>query len=334
MFDVLRFLEANKIPYITKGVNVKKAEVNICCPFCAQTSSPDPSYHCGIDVDRLWFSCWRNRKHHCGKSLHRLLMALLHCGYNQACNLLGHQPIWVNAEKFDNLTFEEEQATVNTQLAFPKEFKTFDDTPRCQRFLNYLIEDRGFTKDSVFRMISRYRLHYTISGLYKDRIIIPNYINQQLVNWTARSVYKDASLRYNTLSAFQGALVNIKQHIFNCDGLQKGGSILLVVEGPFDCMKVDFYGARFGVRATCLFNKKATLSQLGYLGELANLYNKIVPMFDQGEEIDQGDLLNQLSWLPSQVLAEWTCPKHVKDPGDLSQNDVKALCYELVESLL
>ena len=34
-FDVLKFLHVHKIPYITKGVNVKRNEVNINCPFCA-----------------------------------------------------------------------------------------------------------------------------------------------------------------------------------------------------------------------------------------------------------------------------------------------------------
>ena len=64
MFDVIRFLEIHNISYITQGVNVKKNEININCHFCAQTNNPDPSYHCGIDQERLWFSCWRNRKQH------------------------------------------------------------------------------------------------------------------------------------------------------------------------------------------------------------------------------------------------------------------------------
>lgn len=333
-FDVIRFLDEHKIPYITRGVNVKRNEINICCPFCAQTSSPDPSFHLGIDPDRMWFSCWRNRKYHRGRSLHRLIMALLSCHYNQACEILGQQPIWVDAAKFDQLTFDETPATPPVPLDYPSEFRPLDHGQWCQRFVRYLIEDRGFPPDSPYRVAQRYRLQAAIGGVYKDRLIIPNTINGRLVNWTARSVYPQAELRYLTLSDFQGALVNIKQCVFNSDDLQRGGSVLLVVEGPFDAIKVDFYGARYGVRATCLFNKKATLTQLGYLGELANVFTKIVPMFDRGEEIDQRDLLDQLSWLPSESLGEWFCPKHVKDPGELLPEDVRSLCQELTEHLL
>lgn len=332
--DVIHFLEVNKIPYITHGVNVKKGEININCPFCAQTSSPDPSFHLGIDPERLWFSCWRNRKSHRGRSLHRLIMILLSCNYSKACEVLGQQPIWVDAAKFDGLTFDELPSTPPTPLEYPPEFRLFDGMYWCQRFVDYLVEDRGFPLSSVYRVAQRYQLRATIQGTYKDRVIIPNTINGRLVNWTARSVYPGAELRYLTLSDFQGALVNIKQCVFNSDDLQRGGSVLLVVEGPFDAIKVDFYGAPVGVRATCLFNKKATLTQLGYLGELSNVFTKIVPMFDRGEEIDQRDLLDQLSWLPSESLGEWLCPKHVKDPGELTPNDVRHLCQQLTERLL
>jgi len=333
-FDIIRFLEQHRIQYWTHGVNIKRVEINIICPFCAKTASPDPSYHLGIDPERMWFSCWRNRKQHCGKSLHRLLMALLKCSYFKVCELLGTQPLWLNAEKFENLTFDEAPETVPTELVLPKEFRDQWDHSSAIRFQRYLIEDRGFPPDSIFRLAARYQLYYSISGRDKDRIVIPNRINGRLVNWTSRSIHPHSRLRYLTLDKENGALINIKQHIFNVDSLQNGGSVLMVVEGPFDALKVDFYGARLGVRATCLFNKKSTLNQLGYLGELANVFNRIMVMFDQGEELDQQDLLSQLSWLPEHTVAEWSCPSHVKDPGELTPNGVRQMCTQLIEKLL
>ena len=69
-FDFEYFCQQNRIDYITHGVNVKSGEINFACPFCAETSNPDPSYHCGVDLDRSMFSCWRNSSHR-GKKLHR-----------------------------------------------------------------------------------------------------------------------------------------------------------------------------------------------------------------------------------------------------------------------
>lgn len=334
MFDVIRFLDQYRIPYITHGVNVKRNEINISCPFCAKTHNPDPSYHLGIDVERSWFSCWRDRRFHRGRTLHRLIMALVPCGYTQACEILGQAPIWVDGDRFETLSFDEPDLPPPPPLEFPAEFRVIDDSAGSVRFASYLVESRGFHPDNISRLVHRYKLMCALRGPYKDRIIIPNRIDGKLVNWTARSIYSTAAVRYLSLSDFQGATTSIKRCVYNSDALLRGGGILLVVEGPFDALKVDFYGSRFGVRATCLFNKKATMTQLGYLGELANVFTKIVPMFDQGELLDQRDLLDQLSWLPNDSLAEWTCPSHVKDPGDLSPNDVRALCNQLIETLL
>jgi hypothetical protein len=334
MFDLIRFLDQYKISYITHGVNVKRNEINLNCPFCAKTNNPDPSFHLGVDVERSWFSCWRNRKFHRGRTLHRLIMALAACSYNQACEILGQSPIWVNGEQFETLSFDEPTTAPPPQLEFPVEFRAIDHSPGSARFVSYLMESRGFQPENIPRVVSRYKLQCALRGPYKDRVIIPNYIDQKLVNWTARSIYPQAAVRYLSLSDFQGAMTSIKRCVYNSDALLKGGSILLVVEGPFDAIKVDFYGSRFGVRATCLFNKKATMTQLGYLGELSNLFTKIVPLFDRGELLDQRDLLDQLSWLPSESLAEWSCPEHVKDPGDLTPDDVRVLCGQLTEALL
>lgn len=334
-FDVLGFLQSNNISYITKGVNVKKNEININCPFCAKTSNPDPSYHLGIDVEKLRFSCWRNRKSHCGRTLHKLLMVLLQCNYSRACELLGNQPIWLNEDKFEHLFDEPISHTESVPLEFPSEFDRIDPSLyRCQRFCDYLSSDRGFESKHLKGLIHRYSLHYALKGQYKDRIIIPNYINSQLINWTGRSIYSKAPLRYLSLNNDQGALVSIKNCIFNSDALLRGGDILIVVEGPFDAIKVDFYGFKYGIRCTCLFNKKATISQLGYLGELSNIFNRIVVMFDAGEKLDQIDLLNQLSWLPENLVVDWSCPSHVKDPGELSASDVYGLCTTLRSELL
>lgn len=337
-FNVITFLNSHRIPYITKGVNVKKGEININCPFCAKTSSPDPSYHLGIDEERMQFSCWRNKRNHSGRTLHKLLMALAHCSYDEACKLLGQRPIWLQEGVFESLLdlFDEKPTAAKNLLEFPDEIQPLNpDLRRNQRFIEYLCNDRGYNERDIYRVVQRYDLHSAISGMFKDRIVVPNYVRGSLVNWTGRSVYKDVHLRYLSLDSAHGALVSIKECLFNEANIFKGGKILVVNEGPFDAMKVDFYGASLGVRATCLFNKKATTVQLGCFGELANLFDKIVVMFDRGEFVDQQVFMSQISWIgQSDVVVDWDCPAHVKDPGELTCAGVRGMCNSMLNKLL
>ena len=334
-FNVLSFLHQHRIAYISKGVNVKKGEININCPFCAKTASPDPSFHLGIDEERLQFSCWRNKRKHAGRTLHKLIMELAKCSYEQACTLLGHRPIWLEENVFEHL-FDEKAVAQKSELTLLDSFQALDpEKLRHQRFAHYLTEDRGYGVNDLYRLSRRYSLQVAISGSYKDRIIVPNYIQSRLVNWTGRSIYPNASLRYLSLDASHGALVSIKECLFNEKALFAGGQLLVVTEGPFDAMKVDFYGAAYGVRATCLFNKKATVHQLGCLGELCNLFDRIVVMFDQGEVVDQLAFISQMEWTGRvDWVVDWDCPSHVKDPGELSKQDVKHLCTQMSQCLL
>lgn len=331
-FDVLKFLHVHKIPYITKGVNVKRNEININCPFCAKTRNPDPSYHLGIDLDRLQFSCWRNRRQHRGRTLHKLIMLLLKCSYPEACKLLGQELIWLEDGVFESLdfTYTTVQATAST-LEFTPEIIPLDFSEyKANRFGDYLVSHRGFDSSNLSRLSKKYRLHYALSGRFKDRIVVPNYAQNRLINWTGRSIYPTASLRYLTLDATLGALVSIKNCLFNESSLfRQGGRILLIHEGPFDAVKTDFYGAAYGVRATCLFNQTATVEQLGGLGQLGNMFDKLVVMLDRGEDLAQAHLLSQLSWLPSDWIMEYPCP--CKDPGELTSAQVTALCNHLLD---
>ena len=333
-FNVLSFLHSHHIPYITKGVNVKRGEININCPFCAKTSSPDPSYHLGIDEDNMRFSCWRNKRHHSGKTLHKLIMVLAQCNYYEACQLLGQKPIWIEETAFDAVSFQANDTAPTTPLLeFPHDIIPLDvELRRSFRFVQYLME-RGYSQRSVSRLAYRYNLHYAISGQFKDRIVIPNYVANRLVNWTGRSIHKDTQLRYLSLDHTRGALMSIKECLFNEPQLFKGGRLLVVNEGPFDAMKMDFYGASLGIRATCLFNKKATHNQLGCLGELTHLFDRIVVMFDRDEFVDQCSFVSQMDWTGLDSVVDWNCPSHVSDPGDLSGDDVKELCNSMLTQL-
>ena len=52
----------------------------------------------------MQFSCWHNKPwNHSGRTLHKLLIALAHCSYDEACKLLDQRPIWFFGGVFESL---------------------------------------------------------------------------------------------------------------------------------------------------------------------------------------------------------------------------------------
>ena len=52
--DILRFYQDYSIPHFTEGKNVGAGWVNVCCPYCNDTSN-----HLGFSLAGNYFKCWR-----------------------------------------------------------------------------------------------------------------------------------------------------------------------------------------------------------------------------------------------------------------------------------
>jgi len=339
-FNVENFLSKRGIHYITSGVNVKAGEINLSCPFCNSEGNPDPSHHLGIDPKNGFWSCWRNRRHH-GRKLHRLLMKLLRISYAEACQILGEQVDWIQEGSFDALAKDPSKIFVTEQqyleaeqdakgLDLPEDFVKIGKYNSSKRFINYLIYERGFHKLHVDDLIDTYDLHCCLSGKWENRLIWPIYQDFRLVTWTGRSIQKETSLRYNTFSPRKGALMSIKDTVYNFDDLMDAhGDVLFVTEGPFDALKVDFYGKDVGARATCLFSKTLREPQAILIEELSMNFKKIVLLLDV-EEVDTAlKMTSALAFLTNEVIPG-ELPEGFGDPGDLTPSAI----YKLVDSLV
>lgn len=334
-FDIEEFYLRRGIDYITKGTNVKKGEINISCPFCNDSSNPDPSYHLGVAHETGYWSCWRNRKHR-GKRLHRLIMKVARVSYSEACDILGQKVDWIKegsfsifAEEFDSNdlfsdTVEEQEEQT---LEMPKEFLAFKGYRSQQPFEQYLIKGRGFHRNHVQEVLQEYNFHYCIEGKWNYRLILPITLEGELLTWTGRSLAKDATLRYRSLSEKEGALASIKDLVFHYDKLiETGGRILFITEGPFDAMKVDFYAKDQDCRATALFSKALRQPQAYLLAELANVFDTLVILLD-AEELESSLISDGiLSFLGDQVVIG-ELPEGYHDPGELTSSAV----YKLIE---
>ena len=312
--DWVAFLEAHHIGYVTSGPNTRRGQISIRCPWCGDD---DPSEHLSISLAKDAFGCWRNAQH-AGRKPYSLVAALLGCSFGQA------RVIVTQYSTADPASFGEAitalggtpEAPQQAQVApegLPPDFRPIKPTGLTSRFWRYL-ENRGF--NDIGTLIEQYDLLCCQHGRFKDRLIIPLYSKRQLIGWTARAIQATVNApRYLTSSAA------VKSMIFNEDELAEGGKTLFITEGPFDALKVDYYGCVDGTRATCLFGVNPTPAQIASLRAVAPKFNHVKILFDDGAF----DAAMQLSeWLPPYVRMT-ALPPGVKDPGTLTKQQVISL---------
>lgn len=307
--DWIGLFDSNSIEYTSRGPNTKRGEISIKCPYCGDD---DPSMHMGISLTKEAWGCHRNATHR-GKSPIRLITALLNCSVSQA-KLIAAQYGVADPASFDtlpalNLT-SEAPSPVKAPLKLPPEFRAISHFDRFWRYIAH----RGF--EDAGGVIAEYRLKCAVSGRFKDRVITPFYQGGQLIGWTGRAIINPVSApRYLSSGA------EVKKTIFNEDELREGGELLFITEGPFDAIKVDFYGQELGARATCTFGTSFTVDQIAIISSLP--FNLKIILFDNGA-IEQA--WSVFDWLPRSVVAK--LPDGVDDPGDMSENQI----VELVRS--
>lgn len=323
-FDWMPLLRRHHIHYIERGANVKRGEVNIRCPWCG---SADPSQHLGINLDSGWYSCWRHKQGHSGKSPVRLIMMLLKVSYGKARELAGLGDDYVDPDGFDAMAARlmgrivpPSRPTRAREVELDRHFIPITDAPRTRRWWNYLY-GRGFAGNHIGRLCDQYGLMAARDGSFAMRLIIPYLLDGMLVTWTGRAIAA-SSIRYKDLSIEQSA-VPVKELLYNHDAVLEGGKILVLVEGPFDALKVDFYGAPYGVRAVAMSTNSMTGSQMFDLEAASGQFDHVVAMLDNKTDfglVDSMRVKQNLSFLDNLLIKR--VPFDRPDPGELSPGEV------------
>lgn len=312
----IQFLEDNDIPYVTRGSNTKRGEVSVQCPYCGDD---DPSHHMGIALTTENWGCLRSAQHR-GHAPHNLIAALLGCSTPQArltaaAYSVADPDTLGSALALLTPTSEAPKPVTGhaAPLALPCEAQTIKATGSTARFWRYLAS-RHF--DDVGDLVARYQLRAATTGVQKDRVIIPLFQGGELVGWTGRAIQPTISApRY--LSSGEA----VKRVVFNEDDLWQGGKVLYVVEGPFDALKLDYYGAPSGVRATCLFGVSMTMDQIYTLVQLRRYFEQVVILLDRGAIEPTFDALD---WLQGPNVTFGILPEAFKDPGAMTREEVEA----------
>lgn len=338
-FSWPQFLRDNRIPYVTSGPNTARGNVNIRCPFCGEN---DPSEHMGLSPSGVW-GCLRNAGHR-GKAPARLVSQLLGCSPEEARRLVGGAE--AVAPTYDE--YAESVAALNATagifsaktgpLRMPKEFKPLTSaSPFSAAFRQYLLE-RGYRAAQIEWLTHEYDLRYATTGLYAYRIVIPIYDRYKaLLSWTARGIKADAVPRYRTLRMKPSeddpngpvAKLAANDTILGLPVLYgaKDPRVLVIVEGPFDALKLTAYGHTFGVYATCLFGLNVYPGQVGELLGIARRFDRVCLLIDEDAEFQRLRIVEQLMPLRVDVLR---MPENSDDPGAFTGAQAVAFCLGLL----
>ena len=294
MIDIISLFENNDIEFYSSGKNTSKGWVELNCPFCGN----DPSFHLGINLSSGIYHCWI-----CGAKGHFEKLIQHQLG-------LSHGAVKKLIEKYEVNFFDEKVPEKNTdQIVFPKGLE--DSIPQLHK--NYL-KKRGFNADAV---IKKYRLkaYYHIGGKWSYRIVIPIFIDGEIVSFIARDVTDKQTPKYKNLSNEQ-SIINVKNCLYGIDSIKKGGKAILV-EGVFDQWRVgDGSCAFLGVEYT---NQQLFLL---YEKELKEVY----VMFDS-DAIKKANKLGHVlsTFVPKVEVIELD----KGDPSDMTDGEINELRKEI-----
>lgn len=336
MFDWQRFLDRHSIPYVERGPNIGRNEIGVKCPFCGPA---DKSEHMAISLLGRGWICRRESQRHKGRHPARLVAALLGCSYQRAKELVGDPLELVETGSISGVVEKQftddvpDQEPDDRTLSLPKEFRTLCLSVSARPFLNYLLS-RGYTDRQIFGpMTKRYGIKYCCKGVWKGRIIFPVYHDGKLVSWTGRTIYRSQSLRYKSLTAdpeaartdgTDVALGPISNFLLWRDFLlETGRNILVICEGPFDALRLNLIGRRYGVAATCLFTNSPSEAQFQELMDIAPRFDRCFLLLDQSMWNRCREVARQFtSYCTVQPLR---MPDNVADPGEMTAEDLRRL---------
>lgn len=319
--DVQALLNHFNIEYVDDGPNVARGNVNIKCPYCGQG---DPSHHLGVSLESGVWGCWRDHSHS-GGSLVKLISAASGASKASIVSALKRYAKGPSTEEIDldDLFDDEddEETEVVKTIEMPKSLIRVDTTVLGQRVFDFLVS-RGFTKQHVLSLIDEYDLRYAKTGEWAHRVVVPvRSVQGDLVNLTGRAIGK-AKIRYKTL-ADSDEVSNIREFVLGEDQLSRdGGDVLYVVEGPFDRLKVDFYGQAYGKRAVCMFGSWINDTQVERITLLAEKFERVSILLDSGAFSNALAIAKALGHLNPAVSA---LPPGVSDPGELTERQVRNL---------
>ena len=294
--------------------NVRAGHVGIHCPECPD----DDKYHYAMDLSSGKVrGCWRDPAH--WMSGVELIQRLAYCSHNEAVDIY-HDEISLTATSLAAMLKQMEDimptTAVKTKLEpvqMPRSFRLFSENPSHQekRYHDYLVK-RGY--DDPASLSYLFDLRWCDDGPFAGRIVFPVKKRRMTYGWTARTIGK-AKARYKAgpdHTSMAGFLWESRQ-AFKDD-------VLIVVEGPFDALRVASVLDSSAV-VVALMTNHAGPEKLDRLLEIGGKTDHTIICLDQGAESHAMQLSADLAVLGPEVRY---LPQSVGDPGEMHPTMVRA----------
>jgi hypothetical protein len=289
--------------------------------------------HMGLNPETGGWACWRDPTHR-GRNVPKMIKAVLGVPWQKAIQLAGD---WKDpgAVAWDDLNTQVRNLDVvprDLQLqSFNYPLPSFREIKResslTRNHWNYL-RKRGFPGRHIARLCRVYQIRAGVNDKWRNRVILP-FIDRRgkVSGWQGRAVGKHAELRYISHPDSSG----VKNLLFNFGPAfnSKRRKVLVIVEGPLDTLKVDFYGRSKGIRAVGTLGTSFMDAQVSQLYLLAPRFDRVLILFDPEAEGPAWELANRLSTF-SPIVG--SVPEGVEDPGDLYPDEVVSTIRDLVHS--
>jgi len=306
--DIKSFFEDHGLETWTEGENVRRGWVNIQCPFC-----DDAFNHLGVSLYNLEVKCWR-----CGKHPLQKLIAEI-AGYNRdeaniEAKLLQKSLRDSGGRRTGVTPIKREEASSAMAKAVRLPPESSNHFPKMH--IEYL-EGRGFIRPR--RIINKYKLQsvYTV-GRYKFRIIIPIFLNRQIVSFTSKDVTDEQTPPYLNAS-LEESMISAKKVVYNYDTVIQGADAILV-EGPIDVWKL-------GDGAISILGVEHHEHQILYL--MKKEIDTLFMLFDNDPPGRKAARSLGRIMAPVVRNVELVFLKDVKDPGALTLSEAELLKRKL-----
>ena len=290
-FDLKEYFDDKFISYKTEGDNVTFGWINIPCIFCE-----DHEFHLGINLKNKLYHCWL-----CDETgdVIDLVRAIDKTSFNGARAIL---------EQFQNFSndVKEKKKTKSTKFVLPKGFKYIKEGKEPTIVKEYM-KRRKFD----LSICQTYKLGFIKYGDYNLRLIVPAFVNGEMVSYQAADVTGKASIPYIDCPEDK-ALVPNNKLVYGLDNTITNGQVILV-EGVTDKWRIGKYGK-------ALFGKNYTSDQLLYIIQRVKKDVVTKVLFDPDASVKGREFAVQLSTYFKRVL--FVRLSGTKDPADLSNKEV------------
>ncbi len=288
MFNALQFLKDHNIPYWTEGKNCQEGWINIQCPFCQ-----DSGNHGGFNIEDEYYNCWKCGHHF----LDQVISVLINSTWTETNNIIKQYQNVIAPVSYKRIY------TPPLKIHISKSWNTELTTGQ-----KIYLEKRNF--DPVYLKKKYSLLNGGYFGDYSFRIIAPIFLNHHMVSYQGRAYHPLVLPKYKACNSLD-EVIHHKFIVYNHDNVKNKRAI--IVEGITDVWRI-------GDGAVALFEQSYTISQVMFI---VKNYDEVFILFDSDAQESAKKLANHLTGLCRVNIIN--LPEGVKDPGELSLDDVRIL---------